>query len=518
MEKHKCWEQKNHSGLLRIEAWNENILRIRYTKKDSFLPFAWALDQVQAVPSKGHLEALVQKKEHVQFRGTEVKGKFGLGDLCVDPSMNRLSLAILVILLGLLGPLFSCSRSKSLEKNGGKTELEFWHIQTNGEIPQVIQESVDRYTAEHPQYRVNVVPTANDSYKQKLTIAMASDKIPDIFPSWSGGPMIEYVNSGLIADLTDQMNKKNSYKNRFLDAAIDQASYQGRIYGVPVENVAVSGVFYNKKLFDQYKIVIPQTVEELEAIAEKFVAIGIFPFALANKTQWPGSMYYMNLATRYGGLEPFREAVSGEGSFEAPAFVYAGEKIQEWVEKGYFNLGFNGLDEDSGQTRQLLYTGQAAMTMMGSWYVSIIKDENPEFFQNLGVFKFPSIKDSSADQDIVIGTVGDNFYHVSASSPDTSGAFGVVFSLLDEQAVKKRLQLGRIVPLKGIVLKEPLLQQIMGFINQAPGVQLWYDQYLPPALGELHKSTLQEVFGGTMSPGDANRKMQEAMKAYNSKG
>ena len=65
-------------------------------------------------------------------------------------------------------------------------------------------------------------------------------------------------------------------------------------------------------------------------------------------------MYFMNLATRYGGLEPFQKAVSGEGTFEDESFVYAGEKIQEWVKKGYFPEGVNSLSEDDGQGKQLL--------------------------------------------------------------------------------------------------------------------------------------------------------------------
>lgn len=31
-------------------------------------------------------------------------------------------------------------------------------------------------------------------------------------------------------------------------------------------------------------------------------------------------MYFMYLATRYGGLAPFEDAVSGDGSFENEAF------------------------------------------------------------------------------------------------------------------------------------------------------------------------------------------------------
>ena len=79
-------------------------------------------------------------------------------------------------------------------------------------------------------------------------------------------------------------------------------------------------------------------------------------------------MLYQCLVARYGGLEPFQAAVDGSGSFEDECFQWAGEKIQEWVEKGYFPEGVNSLDEDAGQAKQLMYQESAAMMLIGSWY------------------------------------------------------------------------------------------------------------------------------------------------------
>ncbi len=106
-------------------------------------------------------------------------------------------------------------------------------------------------------------------------------------------------------------------------------------------NVSLSGIYYNKDLFAKYNLEVPATVEELEAVCDTFVENGVTPFALANSAKWTGSMYFMNLAARKGGLEPFNAAVAGTGSFEDECFVWAGEKIAEWTEKGYFPEGVN---------------------------------------------------------------------------------------------------------------------------------------------------------------------------------
>jgi raffinose/stachyose/melibiose transport system substrate-binding protein len=292
---------------------------------------------------------------------------------------------------------------------GGKT-LELWHIQTTDPFPKIIQDSVNRFKAANPDYKVNVTMVANDAYKQKLAVAMSSGQTPDVFISWSGGPMIEFVNANALADLTPYMNS-NSYKAKFLDAAIAQVAYKDKLWGVPVENVAIASVFYNKDIFAQYNLKVPATIAELESVADTLLANNIKPFSLANKTQWTGSMYFMFFATRRGGVAPFAKALEGTGSFTDPAFIYAGQKIQEWVDKGYFNTGFNGLDEDSGQSRQLLYRGEAAMIVMGSWFISTVMGENPDFAKKIGLFNFPKDETGAGNANTVIGTIGDNFYH-----------------------------------------------------------------------------------------------------------
>ena len=93
-------------------------------------------------------------------------------------------------------------------------------------------------------------------------------------------------------------------------------------------------------------------------------------------------MYYMYLVDRIGGSDVVRRAVmrAPGGSFADPAFVEAGTRVQELVKAGAFAQGFNGLDYDIGASRRLLYSGRAAMELIGSWEASTVKAENPAFY------------------------------------------------------------------------------------------------------------------------------------------
>ncbi len=403
--------------------------------------------------------------------------------------------------------------SAAASTTGEKTKLTMWHIQTTDPSKTIIQHSIDRFVKDNPNYDVTVVPVQNDNYKQKLTIAMSSGKTPDIYISWTGGPMIEYIKSNHMADLTEYMNKDN-YKDKFMDAGISQASYNGKIYAVPVENVAIAGFYYNKEIFSKYGLSEPKTLADLDAICAKLKSNNITPFTLANSTKWTGSMYFMYLVARYGGAQAFADATSGKGSFESEPFKFAGTKIQEWVKKDYFNKGFNGMDEDSGQARQLLYTGKAAMDLMGSWYTSTIGGENKAFMSKLGFFAFPSIEGKESNGNLVVGTVGDNFYSVSQECKDKAGAFKAITYLLDETAVKERTAGGKIVPFKDATASDDISKKVLDVVKAAPSIQLWYDQYLPPEVSQVHQSTCQEIFGLTKTPEKADTELQAAMKAY----
>ncbi len=400
-------------------------------------------------------------------------------------------------------------------------KFTMWHLQTTEPAPTIIKDSMDRFSKDNPNYSVEITVMQNDAYKQKLQIAMSSKQMPDIWPHWSGGPMNTYVDEGLVADITSYMNE-GDYKNRFMDAAVNQATYKDKIWAVPVENTSVAMFFYNKDLFAKYNLQVPKTLSELETVCDTLKKNGIIPFSLANKTQWTGSMYYMYLVDRFGGAQAFNAAAQRTGSFENEAFTQAGNKIQEWVKKDYFNKGFNGLDEDSGQSRMLLYQEKAAMTLMGSWFLSTAKGETEsskdakikDFMKKIGSFSFPAADGGKGDPNSVVGTVGDNFYSVAAGSKDIAGAFKAITYLIDDTAVAKRIEAGRVPPVKGVKVSDPLLQDVLNAVEKAPSVQLWYDQYLPAEVAQVHKDTSQAIFGLSKTPEEVNKEMEAAAKKY----
>ena len=59
-----------------------------------------------------------------------------------------------------------------------------------------------------------------------------------------------------------------------------------------------------------------------------------------------------------------------------------------------------------------------------------------------------------------------------------------------------------------------LLQKILTLVEQAPNVQLWYDQYLAPSVAEVHKDTSQALFALSITPEEAARQLQQASTSF----
>lgn len=390
--------------------------------------------------------------------------------------------------------------------------ITLWDHQVAGNAPKTVRDAANRFEQQNPGFKVEDSHTLNDPYKAKLKVAFGAGQPPCVFDTWGGGPLREYVKAGQVADLTPYLQKDPAWRDRFLPTAWRAVTYDNKIYGIPSENTTTAVIFYNKDIFNKYKLAVPASWPELMNVVKVLSSNGVAPFALANKNKWTGSMYYMYLVDRLGGPEVFsRAAARAPGaSFADPVFVEAGKYLQDLVRAGGFAQGFNGLDYDIGASRRLLYSGRAAMQLMGGWEASTIQKENPAYYKKMDFFAFPSIPGGKGDPKNVVGTVGDSFLSVSAQCGQRDAAVGLLKTLTDDTTMRARLADARIPPVRDMPVGDPFLKRLQGLILEAPNVQLWYDQELPPKLGELHKDQVQELLGLSITPEAAAQQMEAA--------
>lgn len=405
--------------------------------------------------------------------------------------------------------------TEEVAADDGDKVITFWYQATSDVDLALYDAAITMFNESNTYgYTIEGTSISNDVYKEKITIAMSSGECPDMYTSWSGGPMNEYADSGYAVAITDLFEGTDA-SEIILDAAIAQGTYNDELYAIPLTDTSIAGVFYNTEMFEELGLEVPETISELEEVCEVLLDNGITPFALANANQWTGSMYFMNLAARYGGLDAFASAVSGEGTFEDECFIYAGEKIQEWIEAGYFAEGVNSMDEDLGQARQLLYQETCAMQVIGSWQAGTVSTESEEFYEKLGWFAFPYVDGKEEYANIAIGTVGDQFlsFNCSGEKLEAGVEFGCLFST--EEMIEVLVASGKNAPVEGVAeyVTDPSLLQVLDYVASADSVQLWYDQYLPTSVATVHLDTCQALFGLTTTPEEAAADLEAAMEA-----
>ncbi len=425
------------------------------------------------------------------------------------------SLIVFLLIVSCAGCFYD-GQSNNVQVNQ-KKQLTLYTIQGDSAVYQAIADSVNRFELINSDFQVNQEIIPNDLYKNKLSVCVATNQMPDVFPTWSGATLKEYISIGEIVNLGKYMRQDN-YSSRFNEKALMMVTDKNGIWGVPVENMAIALIFYNKEIFASLNITPPDTYDQLLDDIRILKKNGKIPFALANRTAWTGSMFYMYFVDRMGGPSVFYNAANrmNGGSFSDEVFVEAGKKIQQLVDMGAFPEGFNWMDEDAGDARDLMYNNSAGMMLSGSWFISTLKYEKPDFLEKVGVFPFPSIKGGKGDSRNTIGTLGDNYYAIASSCKYKDEAFQLIKYLIDDTAVEKRIAAGKIPPVKHLKITDPLTNKILYHINQSPNVQFWYDQYLPLMLSDAHLTLSRQIFGGK-DPKLAADSMEEVAKQYYSK-
>ncbi|GGJ10725.1 sugar ABC transporter substrate-binding protein [Alicyclobacillus cellulosilyticus] len=389
-----------------------------------------------------------------------------------------------------------------------KVNITLWDIQT-GQVQQVIKQMIDRFNQSHPDIHVQPQWFQNGPYKQKILIAMGAHNPPDIFMGWGGGILKSYIDAGDVYDLTSDINKDPQWKNRFLPSVMKPVTFNGHIYGVPYTGVQPVYFFYNKQLFQKYHVAIPKTWNQLLNAIKVFNKNGVIPITLGGKDLWPNLMYEEYLVDRIGGPEAFNAVLAGKkNAWSNPAFIKANTMIQQLVKMKAFEPGFSSVSYDNAASTSLLFTGRAAMELMGSWEFNTVYSNNKAMIDqgNLGWFPFPSVPGGKGNPNDIAGNPS-GYYSISKASKNPQAA--VTFlrdAVLTGQNVKDWINIGNVPPVKGIEkdLKQAKFGDFLTFnydlVKNAPNFQMSWDQALSPAQAQELLTDLGKLFLLQMTP------------------
>ena len=391
---------------------------------------------------------------------------------------------------------------------GSKSNIVIWDISTGSD--QRLEQSLNTtFNNTHSSIHATIQYYENDPYKQKLQVAMGAGNPPDVFFGWGGGILKSYVDAGKVYDLTSALNSDPTWKGRFLPSVFPSVTFNGKIYGVPLNNTQPIVFFYNKDVFSKAGVTPPQTWNDLLNVVQALKGQGVTPIAVAGASTWTYLMYAEYLTDRYGGPGAFQSVLANQpNAWSNDAFINAFKAIQQLVDAGAFGSSFSSVSADTNADAALLYTGKAGMMLQGTWNFPVIKTNSPTFIQGnkLGWFNFPSVDGGKGDPANVVGGPS-NYYSITQASKNPQAAITYLKdAVLNPTAVSQRIGLGEVPVVNGIsqqlssAQNSDWLTYVYNAVQKAPSFQLSWDQALGPTPAQAVLTNLSQLFLKQITP------------------
>jgi raffinose/stachyose/melibiose transport system substrate-binding protein len=396
-----------------------------------------------------------------------------------------------------------------------QTTVKWLHIEQNPIQVKIWEEVARKFEAQHPGTKVEMQFLENEAYKAKLPTILQSKDKPHILYSWAGGVLKAHIEAGVLEDITAPVG---AYKDKLSSGAVEAFTIDGKLYGLP-HNVSQVGFMYNKDLFARAGVEggkVKSWDDLLDAV-KKLKAAGVTPIAVGGGDKWPLHFYWTHLAVRLGGKPAFEAALKGQnGGFEGETFQKAGELMKQLVDLEPFQTGFLGFKNQ--QALGFFADGKAAMNLAISHHsttqraLAADKKGIPE--DKLGWFDFPMPAGGKGEATDTLGGV--NGWLVTKGAPKQAVEF-VKFFVSDEVQRALAAQNFLIPTYKGAeaTLSTAIMQTVAKNIAASNYHQNFYDQDLGPSVGRVVNDATAEIAGGSMTPKQAAKAIQDAFKQGN---
>ncbi|WP_336500377.1 ABC transporter substrate-binding protein [Microbacterium paraoxydans] len=290
---------------------------------------------------------------------------------------------------GALGLVLTGAALTSCATGGGAETIRFTFSKREA-IP-FMTELVAEYNASQDDVRVEIDTSGVDV----VSASFVRGNPPDIMLANYNYEVARFVQRCALTDLSDTEAAAGIRDD--LQPLMDQyGSCDGRTSALPYSVMAAS-VIYNKQIFAEQGLEVPQTWDELLAVSDRLREAGIDPFYATFKDDWTVAQGWYDYAVG-GSLDvlAFFDALAAEGTEVGPDSEVSFEKdFAEPMDK-MMQLASTYTNEDAasrayGDGNLAFAKGEAAMYLQGPWAFSEIAKTDPDL--DLGTFPLPMTDD-----------------------------------------------------------------------------------------------------------------------------
>jgi arabinogalactan oligomer / maltooligosaccharide transport system substrate-binding protein len=309
-------------------------------------------------------------------------------------------------------------------------EIVIWHGYRGAEKT-AFEKVVELFNrAKAGSIKATTLAVPYDAFADKITAAVPRGKGPDVFifaqdrlGGWvAAGNTIEPIDFFLDA----------ATKGRFLSTTMQAMTYQGNVYGLPL-NYKVITLIYNKKLLKTP----PKTTGELARVAKQLTNAAAGRFGLA---YWYSDFYYhAALMNGFGG----GVFAGRKPTLDSPQNVASLELLVKWL-----NQGFMPAEPSTALITSLFNEGKAAMVFSGPWFLGEVAKG-----VDYGLAPLPTIDEAGGKPMRPWMTV--EGVYIAAPSKNKDAAYEFVKYVTDAPAAKVLAVEGRQTPANKLAYADP---------------------------------------------------------------
>ncbi|WP_241674921.1 ABC transporter substrate-binding protein [Paenibacillus luteus] len=320
--------------------------------------------------------------------------------------------------------------------------------------------AIEEFELLNPTIKIETDFIQNAYYTAGIKARLLGGEKLDVFDTWSPSLFREFLRLGdhIYLDLTN-----STFLQDFLPSSLEPVTIDGKIYGVP-EVMHSDGLIYNKTMFEEHGLVVPQTWDEFLLLCDTLKAKGIIPVALDSEWWVPQFIFGSILSSNGADSAWTAKLESGETKVSHPIFVDAMMKTNQLVTSGYVPENWLSLKHE--QSKDLVGQGKAAMIAAGTWDLPSIMERNSDI--DIGFMIVPG--DERAVPNINIGT-----YRVINSNTEYPEEAKLFVAFMNGKINQEKLALGALaVPsVKGYEVNHPIIEKIAEVVTREDAMVFW---------------------------------------------
>jgi raffinose/stachyose/melibiose transport system substrate-binding protein len=347
--------------------------------------------------------------------------------------------------------------------------------------------------------------------------ALAGDPAPDVVQGNQGYAVDgALIKGGLIRKLTD-VSKAYNWADSFNSDDFGQFSWSedgsqygaGELYGMSWVGEFV-GIFYNKAKLAKLGIALPKTFDEFAAALEKAKKAGETPIVLGNSDKWPATHVFGLIQGAFTPAAETKDFITGQpgSSFVSSTNETALNTLRDWIKKGYFTKGFDGVSADDATAK--FAAGEGLFYMGGTWFGETI---GKGLGKDAGFIANPP---GASGKHVATGSYGLG-WHISSKTDALPASVAFVAMLMDPAFAPKLASLDRIPSATATLeASSPLLkdmQEAGKSMFKDAGLTFYVD-WATDTMYDVYTAKLQEFMAGRIKAPEMMKAVQDNWETF----